>query len=448
MPQRRRLDSRFPYRETVWLRSDGVGEFVSMQACNISVGGLFVLGEQRLELQSEVELKLDGSDGGLVALRARVTRIVTLQTAQAHDEEAGVGLEFVEPGVEQLAAIAAIVELARSTDTRPRVPRVVPEARTKRPLSDPMLDYVLSRVDGTRSPEALAQAIGLERDLVVEMIHELRQLGVVELTVPPAVRASQSPAPTSESLRALDRLSSRGSSGAREALPSDLDVTSRAAIDALYTRTADSDYYTSLGVARNASREDILRAFVALAHSLGPEAYAGRQLGAYQDKLERILQRLGDAYAALGNERLRQEYDSYLARVEAIRALDPSATQDAASLARSGDEHEAMARYEERHQEWEKAALSWVRVYETRPDDASCARHAARALLETKRELRRAQTFAERATILEPANPLNHRLLARILVESGLRLRARKELQLAADLEKARARPASDPSLN
>jgi hypothetical protein len=70
--------------------------------------------------------------------------------------------------------------------------------------------------------------------------------------------------------------------------------------------------------------------------------------------------------------------------------------------------------------------------------------------LEAKRELRRAQTFAavERAALLEPDNPLNHRLLARILVESGLRLRARQEPQLAADLEKARPRPPSDRRLN
>jgi curved DNA-binding protein CbpA len=443
MTSRRRLDSRFPYREAVWLRSDGVGELVPMQAGNISVGGVFVLGESRLALQSEVELKLKGPDGGMVELRARVKRIVTGQAAQAHDEQAGVGLEFVEPGDVQNVAIKAIVELARSTDTRPRVPRVIPEARSARPLTDPMLDYVLSCVDGMRSPEALAQAIGLERDVVVEMIHELRQLGVVELTAAPALGATPRPAQGSEAGRALDRLSSRASATARDDLPSDLDATSRAAIDTFYSRTADHNHYAALGVARDASREEILRVFVALAHSLGPEAYAGRRLGIYQDKLERILQRLGDAFAALGNERLRQEYDGYLERAEAIRTLDGRAVHDAASLAQLGNENEAQAYYEERHQEWEKAARSWTRVYEARPDDATCARHAARALLEAKRELRRAQTFAERAVVLEPDNPLNHRLLARILVESGLRLRARKELQLAAELEKARPRPTS-----
>jgi curved DNA-binding protein CbpA len=206
---------------------------------------------------------------------------------------------------------------------------------------------------------------------------------------------------------------------------------------------SDQSHYAVLGLAKSARPDEILRAFVGLAHSFGPDAYAGQELGPFLGKLEAILQRIGDAYAALSNDRLRQEYDGYLARSEVIAAWEANMAPNAASLDNMAHEHEAAALYEERHQEWEKAARSWTRVYETRPDDASCARHAGRALIKAKRDLRRAQAFVERAVLLDPHNPLNHRLLARIFVESGLRRRARQQLQLANKLEQNRRETAA-----
>jgi Tfp pilus assembly protein PilZ len=432
---RRRLNSRFPYRETAWLRAAGLDEFVQVETRNITVGGLFIVGQIQLPIQTEVEVRLKAPDGKLATIHARIVRIVTPQAEGTQGDEAGIGLQFEELSEPQGEAVRAIVEVAKAVDMRPRIPRVSLAASAQRPLADPMLEFMLNHVDGKRTPEALAAAIGLDLDSVVGLIAELQALDVIELVAPPASVAPGAIVLGEQPL--LDRISARASGGPHEVERTDLDPTAQAAIDAFIARMADQNHYAVLGLTKTATKEAILPAFVALAHSFGPNAYAGRELGVFLGKLEGILQRIGDAFAALSNERLRQEYDGYLARAEAITKLDAAQAMSEADLAGLADEHAALARYEERHQEWEKAAHSWSKVYEARPDDAHCARRAACALLESKNELRRAQAFAQRALDLEPENPLNHRLLARIFVESGLRLRARKHLQLAAEVEKA-----------
>ncbi len=414
------------------MRSEGGAEAIAMEARNITLGGLFVVCKPCLPLQAVVELGIDRPHGPRLTVRARVVRTVTARPGMPAGIEPGMGLRFERLDAEQRQAIVAIVRLARANDSRPLLAHAIVEAIANRPLTDPMLDYVLGYADGTRSPEALAESVGVELDAVVEMVHQLQQRGLVEL-VPPA-SAPQGAASTGGS--ALERVADRASAPFRVGRSTDLEPAQQREILAMHARTASEDDFEILGLTRDAAGEQIHAAYQALVRKLGPEAYPGRTLGPLLAVLEEIAARFADAHATLSDPRARGEYEAYLGRAARIAAQASGAD---ASL---GDEalaelHELQAQYEEGRQLWERAACSWTFVYERRPDDPDCARRAARALLEANRELRRAQSFAERAIFLEPDNPANHRLLARIYLDCGMRLRARKELNLAAALTKA-----------
>jgi curved DNA-binding protein CbpA len=436
MSIRQRTSVRFPYHESVTVRSQGSGARSVLQALNVTPGGLFLCAEVLPALQSEVEVELSVPDGGTVWLRARVVRVVTPQIARESGVDAGMALCFENCGESEQRALDAIVQVARAHDPRPRVPLAVAAVARNRPLTDPMLDYVLQHADGTRSPEALAQAIGLETDVVAEMVCQLRELGLVQLVALSSRPDALSARPPTAREHALDLPSARASGAVPARALTEVHPELQSALDEIAARLEHQDHFQVLGATKNADREEILRAFRALADKFDPDRYQSRELVSLRSTLRRIFGKLNDACSVLCNPEARALYEAYLARAETLAVQDRGEVSPPLSLAALATMHEAQARYDEDRQDWERAALSWTRVYEIHPDDPTCARHAARALLQARRELRRAQSFAERALALEPENPANHRLLARIFIECGLRLRARKQLQLAAEVER------------
>jgi molecular chaperone DnaJ len=79
---------------------------------------------------------------------------------------------------------------------------------------------------------------------------------------------------------------------------------------------AAKDYYQILGVARNASKEDIKKAYRHLAHKFHPDKSGGSE-----DKFKEI----NEAYHVLADETKRAEYDRY-GRVFSGNAVLISAT--------------------------------------------------------------------------------------------------------------------------
>jgi curved DNA-binding protein CbpA len=96
-----------------------------------------------------------------------------------------------------------------------------------------------------------------------------------------------------------------------------------------------------------------------------------------------------------------------------------------------------QAKFEMKHGKWASAALSWSKVCEGRPNDASAHRHAAQCLLKAGGELRGAQKHAQRAIFLAPSDIEARILLAQIYLTVGLKLNARRELDAAAKLDPA-----------
>ena len=99
------------------------------------------------------------------------------------------------------------------------------------------------------------------------------------------------------------------------------------------------------------------------------------------------------------------------------------------------DNYEKQARYEEKQGQWAKAAASWERVLEGRPEDAAAARSAAEALLRCNGDLHKAQRFAQQAVDAAPSTVANVVVLARVHLAAGLKLNARRELEKAVKLD-------------
>jgi len=93
-----------------------------------------------------------------------------------------------------------------------------------------------------------------------------------------------------------------------------------------------------------------------------------------------------------------------------------------------------QARYEEKEERWKEAARSYSRVAEALPNDAPVQERAAFALLKSDGDLHQAAQYARRAVELSEKKPEYRTTLARVYLAAGLKLNARRELEIASEL--------------
>jgi tetratricopeptide (TPR) repeat protein len=99
------------------------------------------------------------------------------------------------------------------------------------------------------------------------------------------------------------------------------------------------------------------------------------------------------------------------------------------------DIHRQQAKYEQENNLWSAASISWAKVAEAAPADATAPRHAAAALMAAGGDLRKARDFALRSLELAPDSLETRLLLARIYIGAGMDTSAAKELDEAAKLD-------------
>ena len=116
--------------------------------------------------------------------------------------------------------------------------------------------------------------------------------------------------------------------------PCEIDPEMQLRILSLEALAFTADYYTLLGVARDADRKDIKRAYFALASKLHPDRFFGKKLGHVRVPLERLFVRLTEANDMLGTKARRAEYDATLAPESPRRSKRPEAMVDGPQTAR------------------------------------------------------------------------------------------------------------------
>src|SRR3989338_7506701 len=70
---------------------------------------------------------------------------------------------------------------------------------------------------------------------------------------------------------------------------------------------ADKDYYRTLGLERNSTKEEIKKAFKKLALKYHPDRAPEDKKKEYEEKFKEI----NEAVSVLGDEKKRQQYDQY-----------------------------------------------------------------------------------------------------------------------------------------
>jgi curved DNA-binding protein CbpA len=180
-----------------------------------------------------------------------------------------------------------------------------------------------------------------------------------------------------------------------------------------------ADHYDILGVARTASSAEIRQAYLRLARQHHPDRF---QDPAERARAEQQFQAISEAFNTLSNEERRREYDAQASRPKLVSSEELA--QDAFERARAKLESRDYV-----------AAVDLLNVaIHHRPAEAPYHVALGRILARTVDRVREAAQCFERALELDPRNVAVHVELARLLLDQGLKLRARKTLEAARKL--------------
>jgi len=89
-----------------------------------------------------------------------------------------------------------------------------------------------------------------------------------------------------------------------------------------FHRSDKLNHYELLGVAMDAERAEIRKAYFALSKVFHPDAYYGKRLGSFKPKMEVVFRKVTDAYEAVGRAKKREAYDRYLKQSIAVSAAE------------------------------------------------------------------------------------------------------------------------------
>lgn len=184
--------------------------------------------------------------------------------------------------------------------------------------------FVLSQVDGRATLEDIAEIVGLDFAAARAIAERLVDLGAAH--GPPKPRPSRAmKRPSRKSLPKMSRV-------APDADACDLDDVTVAAILALDAKAAGPNLYERLGVARDADKKAIKRAYFGIASKYHPDRFFKKKLGKAKAPLERLFTRMTEAHDTLVDTVRRAAYDATLPKLTApprARSVAPSPRKSA-----------------------------------------------------------------------------------------------------------------------
>jgi curved DNA-binding protein CbpA len=208
------------------------------------------------------------------------------------------------------------MRLGSSSATRhDRFPRLSPGVDPARLTLTPAEGYLLSRIDGS-TPWALLRTLGgFAPDEVDRCLERWVAEGIVVVTsrdgraVKPPPRKPAPPAPEKPA-----PVAAKAAVAALEGVDPSLDVpvdVQQRIIE--FEARLDRPYHEILGVARDADRKALRKAYFALSKELHPDRFFRRNTGAFGKRLERIFGKIVEAYELLSDPTARAEIERSLA---------------------------------------------------------------------------------------------------------------------------------------
>lgn len=182
----------------------------------------------------------------------------------------------------------------------------------------------------------------------------------------------------------------------------------------------EPNFYEVLGVARDASPEEIRAAFRRLARELHPDRFQGPEKKRAEERFQRVTQ----AFNVLSNPETRARYDKSLETATPIGPVDPrelakALLAKAIALARQGDALQA-------HDYFQQA--------EAHDPSSAKIQHQFGLFLAQTGRLEQALRKLEKACSLDPLNGNYFVDCARLFLRAGMVLRAGRFAEQAAQL--------------
>ena len=182
-----------------------------------------------------------------------------------------------------------------------KIPRQVEDADVRAHDISAQEAFIHSCVDGVLNVDDIADVTVSSPAQVIESLERLASLKLVEWVVP---KASSGP-PKPELVEDVE-----------------IDGALQEQIIKAFHRSDRLNHYELLGVAMNADRAEIRKAYFALSKAFHPDAYYGKRLGSFKPKMEVVFRKVTDAYEAVGRAKKREAYDRYLRQSIAVSAAE------------------------------------------------------------------------------------------------------------------------------
>ena len=174
------------------------------------------------------------------------------------------------------------------------------------------------------------------------------------------------------------------------------------------------DYYAVLGVAREASREEIRRQFLLLARERHPDRFSGEE----KARAESEFQSLTEAFNVLSVAEKRRRHD-----IELSRPGSRSQMTDPKQVSKS---FVAQGTRAYRNREFDRAMEEFDRATKVDPTNAVAWNGLALACYHRGSTMSRAMSAIARACELDKMNTKYLKLAGRLFAEGGMPLRAER----------------------
>lgn len=229
-----------------------------------------------------------------------------------------------------------------------RTPKLVPLSSTQMkslPLA-PVEGFILSRIDGSATERDIINLTGLDAIAVTAALDKLVSLGVVRFDgAEPSQRPRPEPRPSNIPPKPIEEVSETAPDGSRKPprglydpaeLDEDVELTRehKAQILDRFYQLEDLDHYALLGVAQDADKKAVKRAYYEAAGLFHPDRFFRKRLGSFKTKMEALFSRVTFAHDTLTDTEKRADYDAYLATVAQTKMLEHELEADAAVVPR------------------------------------------------------------------------------------------------------------------
>jgi len=303
---------------------------------------------------------------------------------------------------------------------------------------------LLNCIDRKRTIRDLFKVSSLPPLPTLQMIYFFLSLGIVEVSAgSPELQRTESvgiPPEEEKPARVEEVILSAVTEEKREDIEDSKDEVfqraeeehraNREKIQQVYEAMPNQNHYQVLNLHREATRDEIKRAYFALAKEYHPDRHIQAGMEDLQDNLEALFTRITQAYDTLLLDQTRKEYDLSLAMgsFDRGRRSEPgpqvSTEQQAAQL---------YQRARGAHKSGDLAQVVYCMEWALRlmPDKVDYHYLLGLALTESKGKLREAEETFKKAIDLDPANPVYYIGLGLVYKKGGLKSRAMTQFQEA-----------------